>query len=136
VNDMGDDDKSIRKDKLYIVVLVIIIVALWLIIPNIPGLIEVEEENDGPPPQKYEKIQSEDIIVYENLDLNVNITRIQIEGRETPTYEAHWTNATGDFKSVVASSSDKLFNEILQVEEDLTSNQLIWFDYMLEKVVK
>jgi hypothetical protein len=133
---MGDDDKSNRKGYFRIAVIVIIIIALWLLIPNIPGLIEIEEDNDDSSPQEYDKIDSTDTIVYRNDVLDVKITRNKIEDRENPTYEAQWTNITGNSSSVLSNTPDNLFNEILQVQEDLTSDQIIWFDYMLEKVVK
>ena len=132
---MGEGDKGKRKTILFIALMVIILVALWLLIPNIPGLLEPEEE-DKQIYQQYEVFETENVTTYKNVKLNVTLTReYHLRGNFTG-YEAEWVNILGNFSSAKGRSPETLHDEILRNAESLTSDQIRWYEYIIKNVIK
>ncbi len=132
---MGEGDKSKRKNIFLIVLVVIILVALWLLIPNIPGLLEPEEENKLIY-QQYEVFETVNVTTYRNDKLNVTLTSEYNPRGNFTGYVAEWVNILGNFSSAKGRSPENLHDEILRSAESLTGDQIRWYEYIIENVVK
>jgi hypothetical protein len=131
---MGDGDKGNRKTILLIALMVIILVAAWLLIPNIPGLIEPEVE-DKPVYQQYIIIESNNSKTYKNDKLNVTLIHNNPSANFT-AYEAIWISKVGNYSYAKGESLDDLFSEISRDAVSLTNDQIKWYEYMINIVLK
>lgn len=132
---MGEGDKSNRKTMLLIVLMVIILVAAWLLIPNIPGLLEPDEEGK-PIYKKYNVFETKNVTIYKNEKLNVTLTREYHPRGNFTGYEAEWVNILGNFSSAKGRTLDALHDEILRSAVSLTDDQIKWYEYIIENVIK
>lgn len=134
---MGEGEKGKGKSIALVVIVVIILVALWLLIPNISKLSESENESEKKEIYKdYEQFNTDNITVYKNEKLNVTFTREYSQRGNFTTYEAEWVNIGGRLSSVRERSPETLYDEILRSAENLTSDQIRWFEYIIENVVR
>ena len=135
--DMGEEEKSKRRSSIVLIIVVVaILVALWITVPNIPKLFEEEEKTTSDIYQQYDEFQGDNILTYKNEQLNVTITRNYNARRNTTGYEAHWVNIWGDESSVLGRSYEALYDEILRQGLSLSTNQIKWFEYMIENIVE
>lgn len=134
---MGEGEKGKGKNIALIVIVVIILVALWLLIPNISKLAEPETESkEKEIYEEYEEFNTQNITVYKNEELNVTLTREYNPRGNFTSFEAEWVNIWGRLSSVRERSPKVVYNGILREAESLESDQIRWFEYMIENVVR
>lgn len=120
----------------------IILIVLGMIIMFITGMIlspflfnyATEEE---PIYQQYTEFEGEYRLVYKNDKLNVTITRKPAPYQAYQyLYDAEWVDIDGlDSNAYNYSTPSALYNAILEYAEEITENQLKWFDYMFKSVI-
>lgn len=134
---VGEGENKNKKRIILIALVIIAIIVLWILIPNIPKLMQQEknENEEKPIYQQYEKFEGKDTIVYRNDELNVSITREYDDYWDYTVYEAEWNDIKGNPGSISASTPENLYDEILEEAEDLSSNQLKWFEYMCKNTL-
>lgn len=136
---MAEEKKSRAKTVILIVVVIIVLIALWILIPNIPRLMfpEEEENNEELSPQEYEMFVGTNTTVYKNDILNVTITYKFGPYWDDTIYEAEWIDKLGESIIVKATTLTDLYNEILGEAQGLLSDQIKWFEYMInEELIK
>lgn len=134
---MGEEDKSKGRPILFIVILVVILIALWILIPNIPRALEPEdEETELEIFQKYDEFEGTNVMTYKNQELNVTLNLDYNARRNITGYRAQWVNIWGDRSSAYESSPDDLFDEILTQSVSITTDQIKWFEYIINNILK
>ena len=135
---MGEGEKSKRRSSIVLIIVVVaILVALWITVPNIPKAFEPqEEETESEIWQQYEEFEGTDVLTYKNDQLNVTLNRNYNIRRNTTGYEAHWVDIWGEQSSVLERSPESLFDEILRKAVSLSTDQIKWFEYMIENIIK
>jgi hypothetical protein len=132
---MGEGDKDRRKTILLVALMVIILIAAWLLIPNIPGLIE-PEEGDEPIYEQYDVFETENFTAYRNQKLNVSIKQYNTALVNSSAYEAEWLSIAGNISYTKGNSLDELYNNILGRIVSLTNDQIKWYEFMLKDELK
>jgi hypothetical protein len=134
---MGEGEKSKGRSSIVLIIVVVaIIIALWITVPNIPKAFEPEEEEtESESYQQYDEFEGTSILVYKNQDLNVTLNRNYNPRRNTTGYEAHWVDIWGRPSSILERSPEALFDEILRKAVSLSTDQIKWFEYIIDDVV-
>lgn len=135
--EMEAGEPSKKRPIILIAVVVIILVILWLLIPNIPKLLDPEEEKTTSEIyEQYEDFTGQNILIYKNEELNVTLYKNYNPQRNTTGYEAHWVNIWGNESSVLGRSPEALYDEILRQGLYLSIDQIKWYEYMIENIIE
>lgn len=135
---MGEGEKSKRRSSIVLIIVVVaILVALWITVPNIPKAFEPQEkENQSEIFHQYDEFEGTSVLTYKNGQLNVTLNRNYNARRNTTGYEAHWVDIWGKESSVLGRSPESLFDEILRKAVSLSTDQIKWFQHMIENIIK
>jgi hypothetical protein len=135
---MGEGEKSKGRPMLFMVVIVVILIVLWILIPNIPKMLDPEEEKEDTSQifKQYEEFEGENTIIYKNEALNVSLTRDHNIRRNATSYEAEWIDIWGNSSSARGGSPEAMYDEVLREAQDMTSNQIKWYEYMIKNKVE
>lgn len=100
-----------------------------------PYLSELTAPTEDPIYQQYEESSWGEYTVYRNEDLKVEISVEHFSSGNG--YYARWVNITGnDFGLSGWWNPSSLHEYILEFSEELSENQLEWFEYMLRYIVR
>jgi Tfp pilus assembly protein FimT len=136
---MGEGEKKSRKKNVILIAAVVIfLIILWIAVPNLSKLLEPEKEENKEEEiyKQYDKIQGQDTVFFQNTELNVSITREYDDYWDFTTFKANWTDIWGNSSTLKANTPGNLLDDIITKAEGLSTNQLKWFEFMLNKVVK
>lgn len=134
---MREGDKSSRGSMVLVVVVVIIIIFLWLLIPNLSKINNPEnEEEETVFHEEFEEFEGINVLVYKNEELNVSLTREFSLRRNTTSYIAEWINIWGRSLSERGESPQDLYDEILREAQDMTVDQIRWYEFMIEEIIE
>jgi hypothetical protein len=133
---MGEGDNSRRKAVALIALVIAILIIFMILIMNLPKLLNPEDDTKNDAIYKqFEKFEGESTTLYKNEALNVSLTR-QIERMNITTYVAEWIDIWGNSSSARGRSPESLFDEILREAQDMTVDQIKWYEYLIEKKVE
>jgi hypothetical protein len=134
---MGEEGRPNRGPVVLMVMVVIIFILLWLLVPNISKITspeegEVEEETF----EDFEEFEGNNVILYKNEELNVSLTREFSPRRNATSYVAEWINIWGGPISEREESPQDLYDEILREAQDMTVDQIRWYEFMIEEIIE
>ncbi|MEE9118886.1 MAG: hypothetical protein V3U02_09895 [Calditrichia bacterium] len=101
-----------------------------------PYITELTNPSEDPIYQHYDEFSwSDSSTIYRNEELKVEITvNYYPNGND---YDARWVNITGDDYGLYNWwNPSSLYERILVYEEELSENQVKWFEYMLKYIVR
>ncbi len=120
-----------------VVMVVIIIIFLWLLIPNLSKINNPEKgEEDDIFHEEFEEFEGNNVIVYKNEELNVSLTMEFSPRRNTTSYDAEWINIWGRSESEREDSPLDLYDEILREAQDMTVDQIRWYEFMIQEIIE
>jgi hypothetical protein len=136
LEDNIDEHHDSEKKKKGRTLPLIVGMVLGLIIGIIISPIVIDIFNDDTPIWKeHTKHEGEDRTVYQNSKLNVSIIITQYPS--STYYEADWKELDGGTGFSSAYSNPlSLLDGVLYYANDMTTNQLAWFEYTLKFVVE
>lgn len=134
---MEEGDKSSRGSIVLVVVVIIIIILLWLLVPNLSKIIDPGNGNGEPKIfEVFEEFKGENTIVYKNEALNVSLTRDHNPRRNVTSYIAEWIDIWGNSSAARGGSPETLFDEILREAQDMTVDQIRWYEFMIQEIIE
>jgi hypothetical protein len=131
-----EQEKKSKGKRRIIIPLVISFIIVFIIgVIILPYILDVTTE-DPPIYRQYTDFEGKDRIVYKNEKLNVIITKTYNNLNEEYEYSASWFDIEGDEYNIWEyRSKGSLYHAILKYAEELSENQLKWFDYMYYNVI-
>jgi hypothetical protein len=134
---MGEGERSSKGSLVLVAVVVIIIIFLWLLIPNLSKINNPENEEDETIfHEEFEEFEGINVILYKNEELNVSLTREFSPRRNATSYVAEWINIWGRPISEREESPQDLYDEILREAQDMTVDQIRWYEFMIDEIIE
>jgi hypothetical protein len=128
--DTEEGIEDIQKDKSIIInnpALPIILMFIVVIIGPFTYLYISGIMDEKPIYQQYTKYETHDIIVYKNEKLHVQITYDK---------DTLWYEAENPDMHTIGQTPGELYSNIIRYSEHLSDEQIRWFDYMCNEILK